>query len=381
MPRFIVDLEAHPTYRKIVRVPCSTHTRDEATSKALEETPSQIIPALWEIANPGQTRHHSTELAPEEPGREPYWNVRVTCEIHLKASQPIYTKSAALAESFFVQASSTTPSLQVPHALFKDWHSHDTPDSRVKVLAVRREDAPIRPKSKFVADLRETLAPDRPIWEARMDETFELLRWMVATSQNYKDGHFSVHRLLCGEQTRGLGEAVAPVISSRDLQNRIQFAVLGTSHQIYEDWRLDHGITPTSKIEINALNHSLNNRNLVGVFPRYSISEALIRLWEYAPGTTLTAQLNSVHADAKFIQSIGVMVYPQGFALALRYGPKDGWSGWDYILARTHGDEPFYETISRGIRHFQKLVPDFEKQVSSRSTPPRSETRHHLFAA
>lgn len=249
-------------------------------------------------------------------------------------------------------------------------------ERNVDVGEPERDDGPIRARTKFDVDLRRIIAPNASMHPLETDQAFEALRWMVTTSANYEQ-RCSYHtqkvwHLLAGERSGGVEDGVPMIVSEKDLKSRIVHGVLGLGYDIYDQWREDFGIHPTSRITIQTPHHGTNtDRFDHGVRPwkgNYdgSLDKALWQLMKSLPGMRLGVQLNRCHPGAVIIDSFGVVVHPKGFVFRLRYGYQG--SSWSKDLARTRGGETFVETLARAVFLIKSLVPDYQAQIDARTS-------------
>lgn len=266
----------------------------------------------------------------------------------------------------------------VDHFAPDDWSSHHQ-DRSVEIGDPRRDDGAIRPRKSFDVDVRRLIAPNTSLHPLEIDQAFETLRWMIRTSRNYEQqcSHHvqKVTHLLSGSTNRGYDTSVPEIVSEKDLKERFMYAVLGLGYDIYDQWREEHGITPTAKLTIDALHHGAN----VGRFdsrirPKGGrwMDSLDATFWNYAnnlPGMTLSVQLNSAHEGANKIASFGVLVGPSGFSFRLRYGYEG--SAWSHDVASTRGEETFAETLDRAISLIATMVPDYEAQLEARRVGSR----------
>lgn len=287
--------------------------------------------------------------------------------IAVRADTPEKAREAAVAEC------SRYGSVDVDDTAPDNWRTRSG-SRTVTAGRPRRDDGAIRPRRSFQVDVRRLISPTTSLHPLEVDQAFELMRWMVDTSRNYEQRctwHTQkVWHLLAGSRSLGGDEAVPMVTGEKDLKDRFVHAVLGLGYDIYDQWREDHGIHPTARLEIEALHHGPNTSRFDSrIRPRSAhrmggMCETLFTMMRELPGMTLSRQLNSCHAGARIIDSFGVVVEPSGFLFRIRYGYEG--SLWTHDVAKTRGGETFAETMDRAIVLVSGLVPDYAEQLEAR---------------
>lgn len=229
----------------------------------------------------------------------------------------------------------------------------------------------MKPRTRRSADIAliEFLRPD--IWWPQpysIEMAFQALRWLIASAVG--DRYIVQHQwhrscavgLLGGEGAENGG--CRPIRSLADLQSRFQAALLARTEMRPEivRWREDKGIRVDAVINM-AFRHykPLNPPAHLPWRSEADVQEALTRLLQKSGGAILTTQLNPVHAGAKVVHRVEIIVGATGFRFLLRYGfhdpavePMD--SEWTHHLATTEGDEPFLDTLARAVANFAQLT-------------------------
>lgn len=245
------------------------------------------------------------------------------------------------------------------------WISHDAGQPRI--LSMRREAALPRHRRSFEVDIDALVAPDVGPNLLTTDRMFETFRWMVATSRNYEQpapyAPITVHGLLKGDSDRW-DERIGLVTSRADLHRRLQAAILGRRHAIYEQWRSEHGIVRGATLLIEREHYGPAMKDMSSVHGGQSVEASLWTAMRDLPGHLMARSPNSCHARATMIHAFGVAVSPEGFALRIRYGmddesPDGRHSSWSHDVALTRGDEPFYDTAERAMALVHEIVPTY----------------------
>lgn len=342
MPRFVATVRIGRTYA-LWPSPC------EAGSARTPPPPFDPFPTDWIV---------ETSPLPDVDGR-PRLTMTATRVVAVLAMNEASAREAAVACASAWR--DDVPDRRTAGA----WICHG--DDFVEITAFRREAATPRPKQRFEVDLDLLISPDMGPTLLETDRMFELFRWMVATSQNYEQPAnpvpFTVHSLLKGGSTRW-DERIGLITSRDDLHRRFQAAVLGRRHDIYQQWRTEHGITPDATLVIERPHHAGSMRAMSTRHGGLDLDDALWAAMRDLPGSNMVRSPNSSHARATLIHEFGVAVTADGFSFRIRYGMDDEdhrniQSSWAHDVAITRGDEPFYETAERAMTLLHEIVPSY----------------------
>ncbi|QAY80447.1 hypothetical protein [Sphingosinicella sp. BN140058] len=292
----------------------------------------------------------------------------------------IYAKSAKEARA---QASSRPTALWdslIHHGDENGWSGWSREAVEILSLEQDRTGKPLRHTFEVAVD--DLVASDRSFFPLEVDQAFEIFRHLVASGEGYEqrctwhtqklshilDGGYSTNPFALWDHK--------PVLSLGDLKERLQFALLARGYPFYQEWREAVGYKLGGTLKIVAPHRGASWRHLRGASPHGSADQMLRRMLVDSKGMTLATSLNSSHPRAVEIQAAGVQVLPRGFRFLIRYGYPSDSSHWDFVLAETRGNEPFFETFIRAHSAFRQLVPDFDKQISDRHRlPPISFAR------
>lgn len=356
MPRFIVRVAVQRRYTKYISLAASEVSDvEDVKHQALNTSPPDPYASDWIV-------EHLTPVAIDREPRldKDQWNCIIGASLVGRRPMAIRAKNEQEAILLAEKASDQFRDDMFSYCASGNWNSHG---QDMQIEGIRREDGPKRPRSKFDVDIARLIAPDTGLYPIHLDQGFEILRWMIATSKNYQQ-KCTYHTQTLTHLLGGEGNSnFAPVTSKADLIERIRAGVLGQAYSFYQTWRDDHGIHPNAKLTIKALHHGPNVSHVTscrsGQHPT-GIEGILEDIGQLSPGMKLRKSLNYIHADAINILNVGVIVRESGFALRMKYGVDH--SCWTHDLAITRGNETFWETIDRGIALFLDLVPDFAQQ-------------------
>jgi hypothetical protein len=372
VPRYVARMKVTRTYRKVVSVRGAEASMDTLLREMDEVVPPVMDQHDWILD--GITPVAVTEEEVAETGD----GLSGTVEIRVVGRRPMAVYAAS--EKTAVANGTASCARGRPDVFgvfgYEGWRdvSYET-----VCESIRRDDGPKRAKPRFEVSIAALIAPDRSLHPLHLDQAYETLRWMVATSANYEQDcsyHVqTVHHLLSGPNPRGSGRSMAPITGADDLKSRFSYAVLGQAYDIYGQWRDEHGIHPQARLTIEALHHASNLDSVrTPQNAGFGNEIDLENILRNAGGMAMPRSLNPVHADAVMVQGVLVAVEPHGFAFELKYGVETTpyASSWTRVLAMTRGAETFYETMDRAIVSFLKLVPDYRDQLAKRRERART---------
>lgn len=247
----------------------------------------------------------------------------------------------------------------------------------------------MKPRTRRSAKIKliELLRPD-PGWPSpySLEMAFQALRCLIAsaTGQEFIEQH-EWHTSCAVGLMGGAGArngACRAVTSWADLKDRFVQALLARTDFRPEvaRWREAKGIHVGAVLDMKF-------RHYKPFYPPAHlpwVSEAQIRtaldtLLQESTGKTLAVQLNQVHAEARIVHSVGIVVGVQSFRFVLKYGfhdprvePMD--SSWCVTLAETVRDEPFLDTLAYAVGKYAQLTG--ADNAGMRDSPtPQSYTR------
>jgi hypothetical protein len=237
--------------------------------------------------------------------------------------------------------------------------------------------APLRQKARY--SFIELVRPDGYV-PYSIEQHFGIFRWMVATAKateptKAETGQWGASNPQCLLNMHPAcvnDYDVSGVSSIAQLGERFHFALLSReAGASARRWRQQNGIGVMEQRILHFPHYAPFCGAPLQGKPRSEedIRKALDEL--LASDGTLTAQLNSFHADAKEVYGVKVVVSPEGFSFVLSYG-FDG-SSWNHTLADTpnmwegEGDtfrrnpygrksEPFIDTLDRAITAMASLT-------------------------
>jgi len=366
MPRYVVTIELERTYeRSLTRRDGEPHEHEFAALHASTEFPSAPHDD-WIMVDAGSNRIGDLGDVVDRGHRRAsiLRTLRIRRPVVLHARNP--KDARVMAKDVCGPWRPDMPSRSRGDA----WYLKD---QIVEVASVRPDAGAIRTRPRFEVDFERIIAPDAYGCGLDVDEAFELFRWMVAASANYsrKENWYTHHAHMSMNGEGGTNPELKAVVSRNDLSKRIVSGILSQGHDLYREWRADHGITPTTRMSIEAPTYG-PRANQARSHPSGTWAErGPFSMMEQARGLLLDTQLNRFHAGAKTIQHLGVIVTPDAFVVDLKYGYDNEpcASYWHHELARSRGREPFVDVFDRAVGALLKLVPDWDEQVRERRMP------------
>jgi hypothetical protein len=363
MPRYVVTTEIARTYRRsITRTEDKSWQDDFAAFLAAADFPSEAHPG-WEEVDAGVDVVTADGSVVNDRHRT------ATTERTVLIARPIVIHAAnqSEAKALIQDACQSWRPDMPPSSLGDYWYLKE---QSVRAVSVRSEPGPVRARPTFEVDFQKVVAPDSRLCGLHEDEAFELFRWMVGASANYskKETWYVHHAHMSMNGGQGTSSEVGAVVSGKDLAGRIVNGVLCQSHELYREWREDHGLTPTTRMSIPAPIYG-GRANGARAHPSTPWNErSPIAMMEAAKGLTITTQLNPYHEGARIIQHLGVVVSPKGFVVDLKYGYDNEpcASFWHHELARSMGREPFVDVFDRAVGRLLEIVPDWDRQILDR---------------
>lgn len=378
MPRYVVTIELERTYeRSLIRRNGESNQHEFASLLASTEFPSGSHGDWTEVdsgCNRTGDRGDVVDLG--------YRRASIMRTVRIRNEVVLHARDAK--DARIMAPSACSPWRQdMPSASRGDrWNLKD---QIVHVQSVRSDNKAIRTKPRFDVDFEQIIAPDAYGCGLDTDQAFELFRWMVAASANYsrKEKWYTHHAHMSMNGKGGTDPEIGAVVSRRDLTKRIVDGLLSQGHDVYREWRADHGITPTARMSIEAPTYG----RLANEARRHPTSTWAERgpfaMMEQAKGLVLRKRLNPFHAKATVIQHLGVIVTPDSFVVDLRYGYDNEpcASYWNHELARSRAREPFVDVFDRAVDALLKLVPDWDAQIRERRMPGAGNTTQIVMTA
>lgn len=187
-------------------------------------------------------------------------------------------------------------------------------------------------------------------------------RWVTWTTRGLLSGG-------CQEHGFGYGWKVAPVTSLDSIGRRFQYALMARGREASRRWKSENGITHDGA---HVLSRAVPRETKEGT------SASAIQTLMSMRGCRLGHQLNGMHPGARIITDFGIGLTGEGIVVMMSYGYQG--SSWTQILASSRLGEPFMETLSRGARLANALVPDARQQVSDLAWKRRDEEREREYA-
>src|SRR3546814_21124096 len=132
----------------------------------------------------------------------------------------------------------------------------------------------------------------------------------------------------------------------KDLRKRFQYALLANGYGFYAQWRNDVGYQIGKTLKISVPHRGKSYLHIAGG-PQHTMESAIQEMLVQSRGMKIDWSLNHIHTCANEVQTIGLVVQESGCSFVLRFGYPNDSSHWDYVIASTHGNEPFAETLKR----------------------------------
>jgi hypothetical protein len=378
MPRYVVTVELERTYeRSLTRRDVDAYEDEFASLHACEDFPSsphddwiEVDGGANRIGDLGDVVRHRSRRA------SILRTVRISRPVVLHARNP--KDARVIAVDVCAPWRPDMPSRSRGDC----WYLKD---QIVHVRSVHADAGAIRTRPRFDVDFEKVIAPDAQGCGLDVDQAFELFRWMVAASANYerKENWYTHHAHMSMNEQGGTNPDIGAVVSRKDLAKRIVRGVLSQGHDLYREWRADHGVTPTARMSIEAPTYG-RRANEARSHPSGMWKDRdPYSMMEQAKGLTLSVQLNPYHDGARVIQHLGVVVTPDAFVVDLMYGYDNEpcASYWHHELARSRGREPFVDVFDRAVGALLKLAPDWDEQIRERRMPRARSTPEAESAA
>lgn len=369
MPRYVVTTEIARTYRRsITRAKEKPWQEDFAAFLAAADFPKECHPG-WKTIDAG------VDVVTSDGSLVDDRNRTATTERTILIGRPLVIHASSKAEAkALVQDACQSWRPDMPSSSLGDfWYLKE---QVVRAASIESAPGPVRPKATFEVDFQEVVAPDSRLCGLHEDEAFELLRWMVGASANYskQETWYVHHAHMSMNGGQGTCSKIGTVVSGKDLVARIVNGILCQSHELYREWREDHGLTPTTRMSIPAETYGARANRARSHASTPWNERSPIAMMEAAKGLTITTQLNPYHEGARIIQHLGVAVSPKGFVVDLKYGYDNEpcASFWHHELARSMGKEPFVDVFDRAVGRLLEIVPDWDQQIADRRSAGRS---------
>jgi hypothetical protein len=348
----------------------STHSYDQFVEACAAFPRPNPFPSDWCLTHVGG--EHAYRLPPSiirarSLADKDEWAMSITCPVTAEVSVTIYAKTEKQARELVLKQMNGCDAHRINSGDANGWNAYSY-GYDVELLSIYQDKSGKALRHSFEIPVDTLVSADRSWHPYEIDQIIETFRWLAVSGTDYHQQctwhDQKVSHLLNGGYGNNpfSSHELKPILSMKDLKRRLQYALLANGYDFYAKWREDVGYQLGKTLKIETA-HRGKGYNDIALGPPHTINEALEKMLVQSRGMKLAWSLNSCHAAAVEIDTIGLSVGASGFSFILRYGYEG--SSWSYVIASTRGSEPFAETLNRAYVLFLRLVPDFKDQLQA----------------